>query len=104
MLIQDLRFIEATDSTDHVHGGASASTGVTVSANGGDASAKANAKALGDITVAGTVTGTRAAKGDFYAVSAAAGGGAAAAVSLNGRKPTVATSYTTGVVTDLKLT
>jgi hypothetical protein len=104
MLIKDLRFIEETDTTDNIHGGASAFTGVSVSANGGTASAGATAKALGDSTVAGTVTGTRSAKGAYYAVSAAAGGAAAAAVTLNGRKPIVATSVTTGFATDIKLT
>jgi hypothetical protein len=103
MLIKDLRFIEKTDDTDHIHGGASAFTRVYVSANGGTASAGAGAKASGDSTISGTLTGTRSAKGAYYAASGAGAGAGAGAATLEGGKPTLATSFSADLATDLKI-
>jgi hypothetical protein len=103
MLIQDLRFIEETNSTDQIHGGASAYTKVDVSAKGGRASAKANADAYGDITGTNTLTHTLAIKKSGATVSAAAGGAAGYAVTIDGFdvKTAVSTSSGTAVSTSL---
>jgi hypothetical protein len=102
MLIQDLRFIEATDAIDNVHGGTSAFTGVKVSANGGSAGSDAYAAGFGYTTNAATTAGTRAAKGTFYELSAATGTAVSWAVTVDGKNSTVATSVSTGVATDFK--
>jgi hypothetical protein len=104
MLIKDLKFIEKSDNTDHVFGGASAFTGFRVSANGGKAEADAYAAGFGNSTGAATTTYTKSAKGAYYELSAAVGSGVAYAVTLNGRKPSVATSVSTDVATDVRLT
>jgi hypothetical protein len=104
MLIKDLRFIEKTDNTDHIFGGVSAFTEVRVSANGGNAEADAYAVGFGNSTNAATTAYTRSAKGSNYELSAAVGSGVAYAFTLNGRKPIVTTSVSTGVATDVKLT
>jgi hypothetical protein len=103
MLIKDLRFIEKTDGTDQIHGGASASTGVFVNANGGTASVGAGAEATGNSTNAGTTGNTRTASGNSYKLSAATGTAVAWGVTRDGKNSNVATSVSTGVDTDVKL-
>lgn len=103
MLIQDLRFIEETNGTDQIHGGVSAFTGVTVSANGGTASVSSDASAFGDSTNAATTGKTRTAAGMGYKLSAGTGTGVSWAVTVDGKNSKVATSVSTGVATDVKL-
>jgi hypothetical protein len=104
MLIKDLRFIEKTDSTDQIHGGVSAFTGVTVSANGGTAFASSGAAASGNSTNAATTANTLAATDNkYYKLSAGTGTAVGWAVTVDGKKSKVATSVSTGVATDIKL-
>jgi hypothetical protein len=103
MIIQDLRFIEATDGTENINGGFGAYTGGSVSANGGVASANVYAEGYGQSTTANTLTGTTSAASPYYSLSAATGAGTATAVTIDGKNSSVATSVYTGVATDVKI-
>lgn len=103
MIIKDLRFIEATDRTENINGGFGAYTGGNVSANGGVASSNVFAEGFGQSTTANTLTGTTAASGQNYSLSAATGAGTATAVVIDGKNSSVATSVFTGVATDVQL-
>jgi hypothetical protein len=103
MLIQDLRFIEKTDGTDQIHGGVSAYTGVSVSADGGKAYVSSGASAYGDSTNAATTGNTRAASGKYYKLSAGTGTAVSWGVTVDGKNSKVATSVSTGVATDVDI-
>lgn len=103
MIIKDLRFIQATDRTENIHGGIGAFTGGNVSANGGVASSNVFAEGYGQSTTANTLTGTRSASGPSYNLSAATGAGTATAVVVDGKNSSVATSVYTGVATDVQV-
>jgi hypothetical protein len=100
MIISDLQHIEsATEAT--VNGGFGAYTGVDVSANGGTANANGYANAYGQNTGSNVLTGTRAAKGNGYELSAATGAATAWSISYEGGRPQVSTSVSTGVATSV---
>ncbi|MEY4520722.1 MAG: hypothetical protein RLZZ499_3322 [Cyanobacteriota bacterium] len=103
MIIQDLRFIEATDRTENINGGFGTSISGEVGANGGVAYANVIAEGYGQNTTANTLTGTRSASGPSYSLSAATGAGTATAVTVDGKNSQVNTSVFTGVATDIKL-
>jgi hypothetical protein len=103
MLIQDLRFIEATDATADVRGGASAFTSVTVNADGSKGAVEAYGFAYGDNTSAQTLVGTRSAAGTNFKLSAATGAATSFGVTLDGKNSRVATSVSTGVATDVTI-
>jgi hypothetical protein len=101
MIISDLQHIQ-TATEANVNGGFGAYTGVDVSANGGTANANGYANAYGQNTGTNVLTGTTAAKGNGYELSAATGAATSYSISYEGGRPQVATSVSTGVATSFK--
>jgi hypothetical protein len=102
VIISDLQHIEFA-SNAKVNGGASATTGINVSAYGGKATANAYGSAFGDNTGANSLVGTRSAAGDHYDLSAATAATTAYAVTIDGKNSRVDTSYSTGVATNVRI-
>lgn len=100
MIISDLQHMESASEVE-VNGGAIATTGINVSANGSTANANGFANAFGQNTGSNVLVGTRAAKGNGYELSAATGAATSYSITYNGGRPQVATSVSTGVATSV---